>query len=203
MAAGREEGLPMFRRSLIVFLLLVLAGLAGQTAGQVAVPNRIGIRTLDGRAGFFDTVTGERFTPRGVYLDHIPGIGRYDLKPMSLDRSMQDVFSAHVGGELDLLDRRLTLRAGYRFESSAVPDATLTVLTPDGDKHLVSLGASVRFAKVRLDVAYGHWFQPDRTVTASRSLQLNPIQPSLAVPVGNGTYRVSTDVLSVGIEARF
>ena len=71
----------MFRRSLIVFLLLVLGGLAGQAAGQAAVPNRIGIRTLDGRAEFFDMVTGERFTPRGVnYLEFsdVPGVGAED-----------------------------------------------------------------------------------------------------------------------------
>jgi long-chain fatty acid transport protein len=144
-----------------------------------------------------------RFTPVNVYIDHVVGIGRYDLRPMEIDRSMNDVWSLHLGGEYDVLPKRLTIRAGYLFESSAVPDETLTVLTPDGNKHLVAAGVSLRLGKVRLDVGYGHFFQPDRTVTTSRSLQLNPIQPSIAVAVGNGTYMVSTDVLSVGIEGRF
>jgi long-chain fatty acid transport protein len=143
------------------------------------------------------------FAPQGVYIDHIAGIGRYDLRPMTLDRGMTDVVSVHIGGEIDVLPKRLTLRAGYMFESSAVPDAYLTVLTPDGDKHLVTLGASLRIGSWRLDAAYGHFFQPDRTVTESKSLQLNPIQPSIAVPVGAGTYHVVTDVLAVGLEKRF
>ena len=61
----------------------------------------------------------------------------------------------------------------------------------------------MKIKRVRLDFAYAHVFSPDRTVTMSRSLQLNPIQPSLAVPVGNGTYQIAADVLSLGIDARF
>jgi long-chain fatty acid transport protein len=143
------------------------------------------------------------FVPDGIYIDHVVGIGRYDLRPMSIDRSMTGVYSIHVGGEWDVLPHRLTLRAGYMFESSSTPDETLTVLTPDGDKHLLTLGVGVKIGKIRLDAGYGHFFQADRVITDSRSLQLNPIEPSLAVAVGNGTYMVSTDVLSIGIEGRF
>jgi long-chain fatty acid transport protein len=144
------------------------------------------------------------FAPQGVYIDHVIGVGRYNLKPMSIDRSMNDTFSAHLGGEFDAIEHRLTVRAGYLFESNAVPDKTLSVLTPDGTKHLVAIGASLRIgSSLRLDAAYAHIFQGDRTVTTSQSLQLNPIQPSLAVPVGNGRYAVSTDILALGIEGRF
>lgn len=61
----------MIHRSLLILLVLFAAlGLAGQAAGQPPTPNRISIRTVDGRAEFFDTTTGETFTPRGAnYLD--------------------------------------------------------------------------------------------------------------------------------------
>ena len=143
------------------------------------------------------------FTPRDVHIDHVIGIGTYALKPMYLDRSFNDTYSGHLGGEFDAIEKRLTVRAGYLFESSAVPDETLAVLTPDGNKHLLACGLALRLGKVRLDVSYGHFFQADRTVTTSRSLQLNPIQPSIAVPVGNGKYAVAADVLAVGMEGRF
>jgi long-chain fatty acid transport protein len=145
------------------------------------------------------------FNPRGVYLDHVAGIGRYDLRPMALNRSMQDSFAVHVGGEVDVIAKRLTLRAGYLFESSAVPDKTLSVLTPDGDKHLLTLGLGVHLGRVRLDAAYGHFFQGDRVVSNSESWQLNPIQPSINPPVavGNGKYVVANDVLSLGLEVRY
>ncbi len=143
------------------------------------------------------------FTPVNVYLDHVVGIGHYDLRQMSIDREMQDVWSLHLGGEYDVLPKRLTVRAGYRFESSSMPDKTLTVLTPDGDKHMITAGLGLRLGRYRLDVGYAHVFQPDRTVTTSASLQLNPIYPNTAVPVGNGTYAVATDIVSAGVEARF
>ena len=143
------------------------------------------------------------FKPQGVYIDHIAGIGRYELRPMRLDRGMRDSFSAHIGGEFDVLPKRLTVRAGYLYESSAVPLEYLSVLTPDGNKHLVSIGGSVRIGTWRLDVAYAHIFQQDRIVSMSKSLQLNPIQPSIAVSVGEGRYEVRDDILSVGVEKRF
>ena len=61
----------MMQRSLFVLLaLFITLGLVGPAAGQTPAPNRISIRAVDGRAEFFDTVTGESFTPRGAnYLD--------------------------------------------------------------------------------------------------------------------------------------
>ena len=143
------------------------------------------------------------FIPRGVSIDHVAGIGKYELRAMHLDRGMQDTHSLHVGGEYDVLPKRLTVRAGYLYESSAVPDAYLSVITPDGDKHLLAIGGAVRLGSWRLDVAYGHFFQADRYIRNSKSLQLNPIEPSIVVAVGNGLYAVSSDVLSLGFEKRF
>jgi hypothetical protein len=56
---------------------------------------------------------------------------------------------------------------------------------------------------MRFDLGYGHLFTSERTVTDSDSLQLNPIQPALAVPVGNGRYTVATDIVSVGVNGQF
>ena len=67
----------------------------------------------------------------------------------------------------------------------------------------VTIGGSLYLGPVRLDLGYAHVFFADRNVTNSRSLQLNPIQPALAVAVGNGRYTASADVLTAGLEARF
>jgi hypothetical protein len=34
-------------------------------------------------------------------------------------------------------------------------------------------------------------------------LQLDPIQPSLAVPVGNGKYTIADDIISAGVAGKF
>jgi long-chain fatty acid transport protein len=141
--------------------------------------------------------------PHGIYIDGVPGVGRYYLNTMYIERHLEDTFSIHIGGEYEAIKDRLVVRAGYLFESNATPDEYHTVFSPDGTHNLIALGLSVKLKKVRLDLSYGHMFTTDRTVTNSKSLQLNPIQPSLAVPVGNGTYQIATDMLALGLDARF
>ena len=61
----------MKRHSTIVFLLLLCW--AGVSLAQAPVANRIAIRHVDGQAQFYDTVTLERFVPRGTnYIDFRP-----------------------------------------------------------------------------------------------------------------------------------
>jgi hypothetical protein len=77
------------------------------------------------------------------------------------------------------------------------------VLTSDGLKNMITVGLGMRlFGPIRFDVGYGHVFYTDRNVTNSKSLQLNPIQPALAVPVGNGLYKIDSDIVSIGLDAR-
>ncbi|HEY2748615.1 MAG TPA: outer membrane protein transport protein [Polyangia bacterium] len=147
-----------------------------------------------------------KIIPRGVYISGVPGIGNYYLNAMTLVRGLNDTFAVHLGGEADVIKKRIggmVLRAGWALETSATPNETASVLTPDALKNIITVGGSLLLGPVRLDLGYAHVFFADRDVTNSRSLQLNPIQPSLAVPVGNGRYTASADVLTAGLEARF
>ncbi|HEX9100608.1 MAG TPA: outer membrane protein transport protein, partial [Polyangia bacterium] len=147
-----------------------------------------------------------KITPHNVYISGVPGVGNYYLAPLTLVRGLNDTFAVHLGAEVTTLDRKMggmILRAGWALETSATPDETASVLTPDALRNVISIGGALVLGPVRLDLGYAHVFFADRNVTNSRSLQLNPIQPSLAVPVGNGRYTVSADVLTAGLEARF
>ncbi len=142
--------------------------------------------------------------PQNIYIDGIPGVGRYYLGPMSINRSMKDVIGFSLGGEFEAIKNTLFLRLGWMIETSATPDKTQTVLTPDGLRNYLALGLSTKIKnKVRLDLSYAHVFIQDRTVTASESYQLNPIRPQLAVAVGNGKYSFEADILSAGLEGRW
>lgn len=144
--------------------------------------------------------------PHNVYISGVPGIGNYYLNTMYVVRGLQDTFAVSLGAEAQVVKRRIggmALRAGWALETSAAPDSTASVLTPDALHNLLCIGGSLQLGPVRLDGAYAHEFFADRNVTNSRSLQLNPIQPALAVPVGNGRYKIAADVISVGLDARF
>jgi long-chain fatty acid transport protein len=145
-------------------------------------------------------------TPHNVYISGVPGIGNYYLNPLTLVRGLNDTFAVHLGAEADVVKKRvggIILRAGWALETSATPDETASVLTPDALRNVLSIGGGLVLGPVRLDWGYAHVFFSDRTVTNSRSLQLNPIQPALAVAVGNGRYTIAADVLTAGLEARF
>jgi long-chain fatty acid transport protein len=144
--------------------------------------------------------------PKDVYISGVPGIGNYYLNTMYVVRGLNDTFAIHLGGEWEAVKKKIggmVLRLGWILETSAAPDETASVLTPDALRNLLCFGSSLKLGPVRLDFGYAHVFFADRNVTNSRSLQLNPIQPALAVPVGNGRYQVAADVLTGGLEAKF
>jgi long-subunit fatty acid transport protein len=122
-------------------------------------------------------------------------------------KDFQDAFSVRLGGEAEVVPGRLRARAGVLHETSAVPLASTGVDFPGWERDTVALGASFTLPRtpVTVDVAYAHHFQPTRTVTNSRVVQV--VTPCLtpgctdppASAVGNGTYEGSLDVLSLSL----
>ena len=149
------------------------------------------------------------FTPHDISIENLKGIGSYPLAPVSLRRDMMTTHAVHLGGEAKLW-KYLGARLGGMFESSGMPDSTVTVLTPDGNKGLISLSLfvpKVHFlsADWRIDVSYGHIFQADRVIdpSASQIYPSNPLRPDATYPpeVGGtaaGTYAVRYDLVSLG-----
>ncbi len=146
-----------------------------------------------------------QIVPHNIYIENVPGVGTYQLKTMYENRGLHDVFALHVGLEGDAVPGRLVLRAGYTLETSATPDSTAALLTPENLRNLISVGLGVYVWKFRFDLGYAHVFTEDRTVPyqASKSYQINPIQPGLGVGVGGGTYKMSDDILALGFDSRF
>src|SRR4029079_3583907 len=80
--------------------------------------------------------------PHGIYIDHVPGIGKYYLQTLHENRQLGDSVSVHIGGEWEAVKRRLLVRLGYLLETSATPDETAGVLVPDGLHNMIALGLS-------------------------------------------------------------
>jgi long-subunit fatty acid transport protein len=152
------------------------------------------------------------FTPQGISIVNLKGIGSYELGPVALRRDMQDTHSIHLGLE-GIVWKYIGARLGGMFETSGMPDATMSLVSPDNLKGMISLGVfipKVRFAKTdwRFDFGYGRIIQPDRYVAPQDSTiyPANPIRPS-ADPsagvggIGGGTYQVSYDLITLGFSA--
>jgi long-chain fatty acid transport protein len=153
--------------------------------------------------------------PKNISIQNALGIPLYQVGTIRVPRQMQDVFSLRLGGELQPFAAiPLVARMGFIYEGTAFPKKTLTPLTLDSQKALLSFGASFELRdKMFVDVLYAHLFMKDVTVKNSivypqnplRPAQSNPSptdpQPNLGAPepIGNGHYAMEADLVGLGL----
>jgi len=141
-------------------------------------------------------------SPHGMKIMNAPGLDSYSLGAMTVARHFDDTFSVHLGGEWAATEW-LILRGGYTYEPSAVPANYESVMTPDGDKHILAAGVGIAAGRFRIDGMYAHVAQSAVDSTGSRVYALNPIRPPDMIPIGNGRYEVSYDLAGIGLATSF
>lgn len=109
---------------------------------------------------------------------------RNPLAPMVVNQNWKDTWTFGCGADWKVTTD-LTLRAGYIFLESPVPDETLAPTLPDTSRHVLSLGAGWHHGPNRIDLAYGYSVIPDREVTRDQN------------PAYNGTYESNSHLMSV------
>jgi long-subunit fatty acid transport protein len=65
----------------------------------------------------------------GIKLHNVPGIGDYEMGPLTIDRRLRDTYSLHLGGDGRIVDT-LHLRGGVFWEPSAFRDETFSQINP-------------------------------------------------------------------------
>jgi long-subunit fatty acid transport protein len=130
------------------------------------------------------------------------------LPDVVFPHNMEDTMSVRLGTDVTVIDDMLTVRAGYAFETSAVPSAFVSIDFPNWQRHIAAVGASVRIWGAWLDLAYAHHFVETQHVTNSQvmnqvSPKLSGIPESVPSVVGNGTYEAALDVFSVSLRLPF
>lgn len=130
------------------------------------------------------------------------------VKDVIFEKHMRDAFSVRLGGDHDLLPKRLTVRAGFIFETSAIEKDYASVDFPNWQREVVSAGASVSLWGAWLDLAYAHHFVESQHVTNSQVVQqVGPTLPLLpasnSAVVGNGVYDSQLDIVSISLRVPF
>jgi long-chain fatty acid transport protein len=147
-------------------------------------------------------------TPDGMSIEDAPGVGTYELGPMTVPRHYENTYAASIGFEgQPAKNTPLRILAGYTYETAAAPDAYLSVLTFDGAKHLATGGLGYSFGRYTVDAVFAYAKVEDRTVTPDEGLspQLNPVRdpndPPLATYVNWGDYTSSWLVAGLALRA--
>ena len=109
------------------------------------------------------------------------------LSPSSRTR-WNDAWTVGAGAALRL-GEAWTVRGGYRFLQSPIPDATYSPLLPDADRHVVGLGIGFRNGPHAIEAAWNVSFFRARRIEDSEN------------PALNGTHRLDGDL--AGLSYRF
>jgi long-chain fatty acid transport protein len=128
----------------------------------------------------------QNWSTRKTQVFDLDGIG-----PQAQPVNWEDSWLIMLGGEYDLTEK-WTLRAGYGYNETPVPDGTADPSLPTGDTHAVSLGAGYKFSeKISFDVAGIVAYGEKRTLN-------NPFNPP-----GDNDYEAVSFFLSFGVTYNF
>lgn len=144
-------------------------------------------------------------TPNDISVTNVPGLGSIPVGPLSVPLEWQDTFSVRLGGEWNL-HNAFTPSAGYIYEKGAIPDQTYSVFLADGNKHVFSVGGSLKIGeKLSLDASFATYFIPKRVITTSKWRQINPTddEGKVTLIVANGEYQQTYVAGGLGMNLEF
>ena len=96
------------------------------------------------------------------YFDKVTAVGRQAVRA---DKKWNDVWKFEFGVEyLPIED--LTLRAGYFYDQSPIPDGYIDYMLPTSDRQNVSFGIGWKYNNFSIDAAYNYLWMKDRTIEA-------------------------------------
>lgn len=153
--------------------------------------------------GIHDTIEVD---PDGVALKNIAAFPeKYYIPKVALARGFQNSFSVRLGGEYDfsVAGKRMFARGGISFDSTAVPDEYLSVLTMDANKITPSIGFGAEIGPIRLDAVFAYVIMPEVTVdpASAKIQQVSPVQanpPAFPNAVNGGIYNGGATIVGLG-----
>lgn len=111
------------------------------------------------------------------------------LPSTTVVQDWKNTFTAGIGGDWKFAPD-WTLRAGYQYYQSPVPDRTLSPTIPDADQNVLTVGLSYRHGRHAVEAAYGLDFYDRRTITANQNPAFNGVY-DLKVHLFSTAYRYS------------
>lgn len=149
----------------------------------------------------WSSVKDIRVEPVDIAFSLAPLVNDLRIGKLALQRGWRDAFSLRVGGEgLVYRPFDLRIRAGYFFESGAVPSSLVTVHSNDVDKHGLSLGLSAEVINhITVFAGYTRVFYHDQAITDSSVKVANPLLPTAGNTFGNGRYSFAHDIFSFSL----
>jgi long-chain fatty acid transport protein len=136
----------------------------------------------------FEWLQFSQFRNLPVKIGANPAIG-----PQSLNtaENWKNTFTAGIGGDWQFAEH-WTLRAGYQYFESPVPDATFTPTIPDANQNVFTIGLGWKGQHSSIEAAYGLDFYQDRNISHNQNN-----------PAFDGKYTFNVHLISLAYRYSF
>ena len=108
----------------------------------------------------------------------------------NIPQNWKDTFTAGIGGDWKFAEH-WTLRAGYQYFESPVPDSTFSPTIPDANQNVITLGLGWKSRHHALEAAYGLDFYDERQIANNQN------------PAFNGKYTFNVHLFSFAYRYSF
>jgi len=150
--------------------------------------------------------------------ERVPGIqfssGEGDDEPSvsvprqrnAIPKWWKDTWTFRAGGDINVIQDRLSIRAGGSFATRAVRPEFMNIDYMPVQKIGLHLGATLKFQeRYKATVAYSHLFfeQIDVPLGTGRVREIVSVDPPRPLAVNEGNYRAALDVFSLQLNAQF
>ena len=148
------------------------------------------------------------------------------LLPLSLKKNWKDTVSVRLGGDYNVIEDHLTVRAGGFFETGAVQEDYAHLDFPSFNRGGVGLGLTAGIPGAEFSVGYSHVFQATQNVSeaSAKTYQQRPLRPCPeyctdpgadgmagtpddiainGVPANAGIFESSYDIIGVSVDLNF
>jgi len=141
--------------------------------------------------------------PHDVYLIDNALVDSVRVDNFHIPRNLKDTWGISIGSDWHIIPNRLTLRAGFAYESGSSTDENYSVFLYDTDKFIPTIGLSVDVAFVRLDFSFAHVQQLSKNITNGTYKQYNLVYPEGSIATNNGKYKTFYDFIGLGAVFKF
>ena len=108
----------------------------------------------------------------------------------TIAQNWRDTFTLGVAGDWQVAPA-WTLRAGYQYYQTPVPNSTFSPTIPDANQNVLTFGLAYRHNQHALEAAYGLDFYDRRNITSDQN------------PAYNGTYNLHVHLFSFSYRYSF
>lgn len=139
-------------------------------------------------------------------------ISGQEIQDLRLGKNWRDTVSVRLGGDVNVIPKHLTVRAGGYFESAATPNAFSHLDFPSFMRGGLGAGITAGGRGIYGTLGFLHVFQESRQVSEleGKVFQQRPVRPcpeecggASGVPANAGRFTSRFEILNLGIELRF